>query len=151
MRYYPYEEFLRDIKKLAKEVADFDTYVAVARGGLTPAHFLAEANDIRRVYALSSIGYDGQKKLGRPLISQIPDLKDARKILIVEDIVDSGDTLMEVLKALRSRYPQKHFATAALFYKESAKLRPDFFVQYADEWIDFFWTRDINGSDDRQL
>jgi len=149
VRYYPYEEFLKDIKKLAAMVKGFDAYVAVARGGLTPAHFLAEANGVRRVHAISSVGYEGRKKLDRPTISQIPDLTGTKRVLVVEDIVDSGDTLAGVLAVLRERHPEKAFASAALFYKEGARVRPDFFVQYATEWIDFFWTRDLDGTHDR--
>ena len=150
MRYYPYEEFLQDVRKLSSLITEeFDTIVAIARGGLTLAHFLAEAKGVRSVVAINSIGYDDQQKRDKVDLAHIPDLRSSKSVLVVDDIVDSGDTMKAVMGELRSRYPGLELQSAVLFYKKSANFKPDFFVQYADEWIDFFWTRDMNDTDDR--
>ena len=143
MRYYSYQEFVKDVKKLAAAIEGFDTFLAVARGGLTLAHFLAEAKDVRNVKSVSVISYEGTKQLDDVQVSQLPDLHGSKRVLVVEDIVDTGATLNVLLSKLKQRYPDTQFQTAALFYKRSATFRPDFFVQYADEWIEFFWTKDI--------
>ena len=152
MRYYPYSEFLQDVRKLSSQITEeFDTIVAIARGGLTLAHFLAEAKGVRSVVTINSIGYDEQKKRDKVDLAHIPDLRSSKKVLVVDDIVDSGDTMKAVVDELRSCYPSLELRSAVLFYKKSANFKADFFVQYADEWIDFFWTRDMNDTDDRQL
>jgi xanthine phosphoribosyltransferase len=108
------------------------------------AHLLGEYYNIREVYSINTIGYDDTIKLENVKVFNIPELNKAKSVLIVDDIVDSGDTLVEVLKVLGQAYPNVDFRTAALFYKKSAKIAPDWYVQEADKWIEFFWTEDIN-------
>jgi len=143
-KYYPYEEFLRDLKALTQKIdKPFDTILAVARGGLMTAHMLGEYYGIRNVYALNSIGYDDTSKLDEVRVFNIPNLHEAKSVLIVDDIVDSGDTMIEVLEVLYARFPQVAFLTASIFYKPSAKIKPDWYAKEAQEWIDFFWSVDL--------
>ncbi len=142
--YYGYDEFIGDVAKLnrAIEAFDPDTLLAIARGGLTLGHFLANARDTRRLFALNSIHYEGSRKLDTLQIFNIPDLSDARKVLILDDIADSGETLVEVLNRLRELYPDIEFKVATLFYKPGSLIQPDFTVKEAPSWIDFFWEID---------
>ena len=143
-RYYPYKDFTTDVKKLTDKIDwEFDSIVSIARGGLCLSHLLGEYYDIREVYSINTIGYEDTTKLESIKVFNIPDLCEARNVLIVDDIVDSGDTLVEVLQVLQTRYPNVSFKTASLFYKKSARIAPDWHVQEADTWIDFFWTVDI--------
>jgi len=142
--YYPYEDFLADTIDLTEKIDwTFDSIIAIARGGMTLAHLLGEYYDIREVYSINTIGYEDTTKLESVKVFNIPELNEAKSVLIVDDIVDSGDTLIEVLKVLRQMYPAVIFKTASLFYKKSAKIAPDWYVQEADKWIEFFWTEDI--------
>jgi len=45
VRFYSYDEFKVDVNMLAKEIKvyDPDVILAIARGGMTLGHFLAEA------------------------------------------------------------------------------------------------------------
>jgi xanthine phosphoribosyltransferase len=145
-RYYPYSEFVDDLKELAKKIDfDFDAIVAIARGGMTIAHMLGEYFDTREVFTINSIGYEDTKKLDKVKIFNIPELKNCRKILIADDIIDSGKTIVEVIKKIKKKYPNMQIKVASLFYKKEAKYKPDFFVKFADCWIDFFWTKDLKG------
>ena len=65
-------------------------------------------------------------------------------VLIVDDIVDSGDTLKLVLDILSHKYPNCTFRSASLFYKDTAIVKPNWYVQDAKSWIDFFWTVDLS-------
>ena len=144
-RYYAYEDFLDDTKRLTQKIDwEFDTIISIARGGLTLAHLFGEYYNIREVYSINTIGYDDTNKLDSVKVFNIPDLVKANNILIVDDIVDSGDTMIEVLKVLRHQYPDVTFKVASLFYKKSAKIAPDWYVQEADCWIEFFWSVDLN-------
>lgn len=144
-RYYRYEDFLADIKLLVDKIDwEFDTIIPIARGGLTLAHLLGEYYNIREVYAVNTIGYDDTCKLENVKVFNIPELKEAQNVLIVDDIVDSGDTMVEVLQVLHQRYPDVTFKVASLFYKKSAKIAPNWHVQEADCWIEFFWSVDLN-------
>lgn len=144
-RYYPYEDFLADIKDLTEKIDwKFDSIIAIARGGLSLGHLLGEHYDLREVYSINTIGYEDTVKLESVKVFNIPALSEAKNVLIVDDIVDSGDTLIEVLKVLHKAYPTVNFKTASLFYKKSARIAPDWYVQETDQWIEFFWSIDLN-------
>jgi len=142
--YYSYDEFKDDIKSLVNKTKDysFDTLLAIARGGLTMGHFIAIATNNRRLFALNSIHYQDDKKLDTLDIFNIPDLKDAKRVLIIDDIIDSGETMRAIIDKLQSLYPEVEFKVATIFYKKDALLKPDFSLKEANMWIDFFWERD---------
>jgi len=142
--YYPYNEFRDDLRLLTQKIdQSFDTILGIARGGLSIAQLLGEYYDIREVYAINTIGYDDSKKNDSVEVFNIPDLTLATKVLIVDDIVDSGDTLVEVLDVLSEQYPSITFHTASLFYKKTAKITPTWYVKEPKGWIDFFWSVDL--------
>jgi len=141
---YDYETFAKDLHDLAVSIPEtFDAIIAVARGGMTMAHMLGEFWNIRKVFVINAIGYEDTQKLDSVRIFNIPDLEGCRKILVVDDIADTGDTLLQVMQELQSRYPEKSFKTATLFFKPDARFKPDYYVKKADGWIDFFWNEDL--------
>jgi len=141
MKYYDFKEFEGDVKKIATEIMKFnpDALVAIARGGLTLGHSLAVALDMRNLYTLNSIHYDGETKLDTLEVFNLPDLSKCAKIVLIDDIVDSGETLAEIRQILLKKYPNLEIKIATLFYKKTAVLQPDFSVREADDWIEFFW------------
>ena len=142
--YYPYEAFREDLKLLTQKIdKPFSAILGIARGGLSMAQMLGEYYNLRKVYAINTIGYDDTVKKELVEIFNIPELKDTKEVLIVDDIVDSGDTLVEVLKILNSKYPQVVFYTASIFYKKGAKIKPTWYVKEPKGWIDFFWSEDL--------
>jgi len=144
IRYYPYEDFLADTRSLAQKIDwKFDAIIAVARGGLSLSQLLGEYFNIREVYSINTIGYEDTAKLESVKVFNIPELGEAKNVLIVDDIVDSGDTVVEVLRVLQEAYPDVNFKIASLFYKKSARIAPDWYVQETDQWIGFFWTEDV--------
>ncbi|MBD3790493.1 MAG: phosphoribosyltransferase [Campylobacterales bacterium] len=144
--YYGYDTFRQDLKILVQKIdREFDTILAIARGGLSIAHMLGEYYNIRAVYAINTIGYEDTQKLQNVTVFNVPDLHRSKHVLIVDDIVDSGDTIVEVLKVLKQMYPQTNFYIASLFYKKSAKIAPDWYVKDAEDWVSFFWTVDLLG------
>ncbi|HHH14245.1 MAG TPA: phosphoribosyltransferase, partial [candidate division WWE3 bacterium] len=104
---------------------------------------LGEFYDIREVYAINTIGYNDTKKLDEVKVFNVPVLEKNQKVLIVDDIVDSGDTLVEVLKALKEKYPKTIFKTASIFYKPTAIIKPTWWVKEPKGWIEFFWSEDL--------
>jgi xanthine phosphoribosyltransferase len=144
--YYPYSDFRDDLKRLASKIdEEFDAILCIARGGMTMAHLFGEYYDMREVYSVNTIGYEDTQKKESVEVFNIPDLKSAKTVLVLDDIVDSGDTLVEVMHIMRERYPKIRFLTASLFYRKSAKIAPNWYVNEATAWIDFFWTVDLKG------
>ena len=142
--YYDYKEFRDDLKSLTKKIdKEFDVILPISRGGLSMGQMLGEYYNIREVYAINTIGYNHTKKLDEVKVFNIPNLEDAKDVLIVDDIVDSGDTLIEVLKVLNTEYPNVTFYTASIFYKPTAVIEPTWWVKEAKGWIEFFWSEDL--------
>ena len=142
--YYPYQEFKEDLKALTQKIDQtFDTLIPISRGGLSMGQMLGEYYNMREVYAINTIGYEESKKLDSIKVFHVPDLSKAKKVLILDDIVDSGDTLVEVLKVLREKYPNVEFYTASIFYKSTAIIEPTWWVKEPKGWIEFFWSEDL--------
>ena len=148
MQFYSYEEFYVDVNVLAKEVKTSfapEAIVSIARGGMTLGHFLAEALEMRDLYAINSIHYEETRKLDTIDVFNIPDLSKVTRVLVVDDIIDSGETMIEIKRVLLEKYPHIQLKVAAVFYKEKALLRPDFAAREATQWIKFFWDFEIDG------
>ena len=143
--YYGYDLFKKDTQELVNKCRIFEPEIllAVARGGLTLSHLMSQALNIRDLYTLNSIHYEGEKKLDTFNIFNIPDLSWANRVLIIDDIIDSGETMKEILSILKEKFPNIEFKIASLFYKTTALIKPDFSVREANEWIDFFWEVDV--------
>ena len=142
--YYGYDEFRDDLKALTSKIDyKFDTIIAIARGGLSMAQLLGEYYNIRKVYSVNTIGYDDDKKLENTEIFNIPNLQDSQNILIVDDIVDSGDTLVLTINKLQELYPIHTFKSASIFYKPTAIIKPNFYIKEPKGWIEFFWSKDL--------
>ena len=146
MKFYSYEEFKVDVNLLAHEIKPYkpDVILAIARGGMTLGHFLAEALEMRDLYSINSIHYEETRKLDTIDIFNMPDLSRAKRVVIVDDIIDSGETMIEIKKVINAKYPELDIKVAAVFYKDKALLHPDFKARVATEWIEFFWDFQID-------
>ena len=145
MTYYPYEQFVNDVKALVKltEAYQPDTLIAIARGGLTLGHAYAVATDNRRLMTVNSILYEGDRRSQSCEIFNVPELQHAKKVLLLDDIVDSGQTILEVLEHLQASFPDVTFKIASIYYKKGALIQPDFAIHEANDWIEFFWEKDF--------
>jgi xanthine phosphoribosyltransferase len=145
MKYYGYEAFQEDILRLKEDVRGFapDTIVAIARGGVVVAQALAYALDIRDVQSVQAQLYDETAKREGVQVMLNCDLQKSKRVLVADDIADSGETLQAVMALLRERYCETEFKSVTLFYKKTAVMQPDYTLKEATEWIDFFWERDF--------
>ena len=142
MYFYSYDEFEKDVKILAKDIKENfnpQCIVAIARGGMSLAHSLAVALENRNLFALNSIHYNDTQKLDTIEVFNIPNLKDFKSVLLVDDIIDSGESMLEIRKKVQEKYPDINIKIATIFYKENALLIPEFKIKQAKEWIEFYW------------
>ena len=95
LAYIPYRDFLADVDAVAEKVtadpwrADF--LVGIGRGGLVPAAYLSHRLDIAMLSVDVSSGEAGFAD--ELLVKLAAKSKDGRRILIVDDINDSGTTI----------------------------------------------------------
>ena len=143
--YYSYNQCLKDCKILLPKIKRYnpDALVAIARGGLTLGHLLSQAMETNKLYTINSVHYEKEQKLNTFEISNIPNLEKCKRVVLIDDIIDSGETIQEVKKILEKRYLYCEFKIATIFYKKDAIMQPDFTVKEAHSWIDFFWEVDL--------
>lgn len=70
------------------------------------------------------------------------DCENELNILIVDDIIDTGDTMHVILDDIDefSEFEYNKF-TCSLFYKPHSKFKPDYYVKETSNWIVFPWEK----------
>ncbi|MBA3478058.1 MAG: phosphoribosyltransferase [Lautropia sp.] len=144
--YVTWDDYNRLIERLAVIVHDsgwqFDSIICLARGGLRVGDALSRIFDkplgvmTTSSYRASGGTVQGNLKIG----SQISAAEEVTRgrVLLADDLVDSGDTLQAVLPELRRRYPAMgEIRTAVLWYKSVSVCRPDYYAQFLETspWI----------------
>ncbi len=149
MIYYSYDSFKLDVQNLTLMCCVFeaDTILAIARGGMSLGHALSMSLNVRNLQSIRCQSYDDVTQRNTVSILGECDFSQSKRVLIVDDIVDSGKTLYALIPILRERYPNIIFTTAAIFTKPTALMQPDFSLHEALDWINFFWERDFLKSD----
>lgn len=141
--FYNFSTFLADLEKVERlGVGKVEGILAIARGGLTFAHFLAEKLQVRAVYGIPISTYFNRQKVTSPVLSSLPDLSHFSSILVVDDIADTGETLELVVKTLTTSYPLLKITTFTLFWKPTSQFKPDFYFHTTTRWVHFFWERE---------
>jgi xanthine phosphoribosyltransferase len=133
-----WEELHRTSKALAwrlLELGPFEGIVAVTRGGLVPAAIVARELEIRLIETACISSYHGSDQGELAVLKDAPSAGDGTGWLIVDDLVDTGETA----RALRAMMPKAHFAT--VYAKPAGRPLVDTFVTEVsqDTWIFFPW------------
>jgi len=104
---------------------------------------VAEGLNIRDVQMVRTELYDSTEKREDISFFGECNLQSVSKAIILDDIADSGETLKFVYTALKKEFPNVDLKSATLFYKKTSVFEPDYWINEADDWIDFFWERDF--------
>ncbi|SFZ80994.1 xanthine phosphoribosyltransferase [Devosia enhydra] len=141
-----WDQFHRDSRALAwrlQGLGPFDAVVAIARGGLVPATIVARELNIRVVESVAVKSYDhknqGEIRVLKAVSPEILEKDRTGRVLIVDDLVDTGNTA----RAVREMLPNAHFAT--VYAKPKGRDLVDSFITEVsqDTWIFFPWDLDV--------
>ncbi len=145
-------EYLRlywdDVEELCIEIAreirnhrvEFDIIIGLARGGLVPARILSDLLDNDELYTVrvkfySNIGETADEpKIIHPVQIDVT----GKKILLVDDIADTGKSLILAKKHLEENNAGK-ITVATLIKKPQSEFIPDIYIQETDAWVIFPW------------
>lgn len=120
-----------------------DVVVAIARGGLLLAGAIAYAMGVKSCGALNVEFYtDVETTLPEPVI--LPPMLDGpaltgKKVLLVDDVSDSGRTLAMVLDLLQATTGAE-VRTVVLYTKPRTIQEADYTWRRTDRWINFPWS-----------
>jgi|Deesub1362A_J573_1020465.scaffolds.fasta_scaffold00005_131 hypothetical protein len=139
-----WDDIVEDCKKIARHIKekniDFDIIVGIARGGWVPARILSDLLDNDEIYTVrvkfyKSIGETDDK----PLILHPTQFNvSGKKILLVDDIADTGRSLEVVIRHLKERGSGKLYVVT-LVKKPHSQFQPDFYVEETKKWVIFPW------------
>jgi hypoxanthine phosphoribosyltransferase len=139
-RYIGWAEYGKLTEALAEKIRSsgkiFDLVVGIARGGIPVAMVVSDRLGLK-IDTITVKSYSGIAKRGsvRILSALTEDVK-GKQVLVVDDLVDQGDTMSGV-KGFLSEKGAKDVETAVLIKKPWSKTQPDYFLETADEWIVF--------------
>jgi hypoxanthine phosphoribosyltransferase len=141
-----WEQYNTLVERLALAVYEsgwrFDQIICIARGGLRVGDVLSRIYEVPlAILSTHSYTAEGGTVRGQLVIAEHMTMTAPRlgeRVLLVDDMVDSGHTLQAVFKTLPERFP--HIAairTAVLWYKGHSVFRPDYYVDHLPEspWI----------------
>lgn len=136
------------IRELATMVAD-DGYrpemiLAIARGGLFAAGSLGYALSVKNIYVMNIEYYTGvDERLPVPVMLppyvDLVDLDNA-KVLIADDVADTGHTLKVVHDLCVEKVAEVR--SAVLYEKPQSLVKCEYVWKRTDKWINFPWSTD---------
>jgi hypothetical protein len=132
-------EQLSDMIK--KDGFEPDSILAIARGGLIPGRLIADHLRLKSLYVMKVEFYTNEEKgavLKEPKTTQeCPEFAKGEKVLVVDDISDSGESLIHAVKALKEKNEGIEVKVAVLYRREETKYIPDYCIETEERWVIF--------------
>jgi hypothetical protein len=117
-----------------------DLVVAILRGGCLVGLLMADLYGVNfetlRVEHYRGLGVKGRLRLTHPLRAEVK----GRKILLVDDVADSGETLKLAFRYLKRRGASE-VRTGTLHVKPWTAFPPDCYAEKTEAWIVYPWER----------
>lgn len=140
LRYIGWSEYGSLVETLAKEVAsagkEFDLVIGIARGGVPVAMVVSDRLGAK-VDFINVKSYTGLGSRTKPrILATITEEIAGKRILLVDDIVDEGDTMRTVTEYLEARGPAE-MTTAVLFSKPWSSVQPNYSLGVVGSWVVF--------------
>ena len=144
--YVSWDEYHMLIERLALKVAHsgwhFDQILCLARGGMRPGDVLSRVFD-KPLAIMSTSSYRAeagtiQGRLDMAKYITMPKGELAGRVLLVDDLADTGVTLQAVVDRLRTNYqPITDLRTAVIWTKGSSTFKADYSVEHlpTNPWI----------------
>ncbi|HIJ07926.1 TPA: phosphoribosyltransferase [Candidatus Bathyarchaeota archaeon] len=135
-----YEILLELAEQIQAEGFKPDMIVGISRGGLLPARVLSDLLEVARITSVGVEFYVGIYETNSEpcLTQQIPLSILDQKVLLVDDVVDTGKSAL-LIKEYLSRQGVREMRFLTLYYKPWSGIRPDFYSKETSEWIVFPW------------
>jgi len=144
LRFLSWSQYGELVTKLSDEVASggerFDLVIGIARGGIPVAMVVSDRLgtkvDFINVKSYTDVG----ERVKPRILTTITERITEKRVLVVDDLVDGGETMETVTRYLETERPLV-MKTAVLFTKPWSSFVPDFSLQTVDTWVVFPYER----------
>jgi len=128
-------KIVKQLKDKYPDIFDYKIF-GLSRGGLIPSIIISNILNIRKVYSIGIKSYEDTAK-GEFELYQIPELEDIDKVLVIDDISDTGDSLRAVKDIMQS----KDIITVSLHIKKESKFIPNVYGKQVNNnvWVVYPW------------
>lgn len=159
-RYESFNSLKKKTIELAKLIAEwsqktgyqFDGMLVIPRGGFYPAMVLSQLFHLQApaIVSASISSYSKDAKVPATTFrkGQVPldSHVQGTDWLIVDDVFDTGQTVKELTDDLLKQ-GARSVRSACIYYKpgkSKVDIKPDFYVEKYDGWVDFAWEVDFD-------
>jgi hypothetical protein len=112
-----------------------DLIVAIGRGGYVPGRLLSDWLGIMDLTSFKIEHYrHTEKRHAARVRYPLPEGVAGRRVLLVDDVADSGETFAVALEHLAQRGPPAEARSAVLHFKTVSPYRPDFHAKTVRDW-----------------
>ena len=127
-------------RKIKRSGHRFDLVIGIARGGVPLAMVISDMLGVK-IDIINVKSYVGIGKRGRPrILSTLVNGVRGNRILLVDDLVDQGETMKMLTRYVNGMKPSD-LRTAALLKKPWSTFNPDYCLRTVDSWVVFPWER----------
>ena len=133
------------VDNLAKQIIDrktpVDGLISIGRGGMIPSRMLSDLLSVEDIYYIPYASYERFERRQGTKTLLFPYRLTGQTYLLVDEILQTGKTLMEV-KTFFDNKPQR-FLTAILQKRKSCDIVPTFLGETVNhnKWIKYPWER----------
>ncbi|WP_010916518.1 phosphoribosyltransferase [Thermoplasma volcanium] len=149
-----WEDIDRWCGKISRDVADtfkVDTIIGIARGGVVPARILSDRLWVKDMLSVKTEhwGLTATKDGEAVLKTKIDTDLRGRKVLVVDDITDTGESMSVAYNYIKSLHPDE-LKSATMLHINRSKYVPDYYAELITEknwaWFIFPWNvyEDLN-------
>ena len=134
-----HEDMKQIVKKIKKDNFHPDIVIALSRGGFVPARVICDLLIIKDLVSIKvdhwgvTAAKDGKAHLRYPIDVDL----SGKKVLIVDDITDSGESMILAKEFVKKLNP-KEIKTTVIFNIKNSKFVPDYYSKEID-WIWVMW------------
>ncbi len=135
-----YDMLLHQTQKIQSDGYKPDIIIGVSRGGLVPSRILSDLLETKTLAFIQIEYYDGINQTKRePILKQCltTDLTN-KKTLLVDDISDSGSSLILAKKHLQKQ-GAKEIKISTIYAKPTTTTKPDYHEKQTSSWVVFPW------------
>ena len=132
-----WQTFEQEIKKLSEKI-EFNNYhpdmiFGITRGGVVPARLLSSSLLVKDMICISVRKIGGERKV----ITDILDDIFGKNVLLVEDMLETGRSLIAAKNYIESKGAKVR--TACLYIMPISEVQPDFYLNQINKPVNFPW------------